>query len=79
MKKEKHAAKEAFDGAAFAEFFSGPSRRQAGAVFLVLGIERHDGDSPKCCMNPGNQTQSPIGCVKADDPRTDAVELDSPC
>jgi hypothetical protein len=47
MKKEKNAAKEAFDGTPLAEFFSGPSGRQAGAVLLVLGIECHDGNSPQ--------------------------------
>jgi hypothetical protein len=55
MKKEKNAAKEAFDATSFAQFFSGPSRRQAGAVLAVLGIERHDGRSPKHAMNPGNE------------------------
>src|SRR5437660_8293636 len=55
MKKEENAAKEAFDGAPLAEFISGPGGRQAGAVFQVLGIERHNGDGPKHGMNPGNQ------------------------
>jgi len=55
MKKEKNAAKEAFDGAALAQFISGPGGRQAGAVLQVLGIERHDGDSAKHAMNPSDE------------------------
>src|SRR2546423_1883172 len=79
MKKEKNATEEAFDATSFAQFFSGPSRREAGAVLAVLGIERHDGDSPKHCVNPGNEAQAPIGGVQADDARTDLIQTHGPC
>jgi hypothetical protein len=55
MKKEENAAKEALDGTSFAQFFSGPSWRQAGAVLLVLGVPCHDNYGPKDAMNPSNQ------------------------
>jgi hypothetical protein len=38
-KEEENTAKEAFNGAAFAQFLFGPSGRQAGAVLLSLGVE----------------------------------------
>jgi hypothetical protein len=79
VKKEKNATKEAFDGTPLAEFFSRPRGRQAGAVLQVLGIERHDGDSPKHAMNPSNQAYAPISGVQTDNPRMDVVELPSPC
>jgi hypothetical protein len=63
MKKEKNASKEAFNAAPFAQFFSGPSWWQAGAMLLVFGIPRDDGSSAKHSMNPGNETQAPISCV----------------
>ena len=79
MKKEKNAAKEALDSTAFAQFFSGPGWGQAGAVLAVLGIVGDDGHCPKHSMNPGNQTQAPIGGIQADDPGTDVIELFGPC
>ena len=30
-------------------------------------------------MNPGNQTQTPIGSIQTDDPRTDLIETHGPC
>jgi hypothetical protein len=78
MKKEKNASKEAFNAAAFSEFFSGPSWRQAGVVLLVFGIPRNDGDSTKYGMNPSNETQTPICCVQANDTGTNLVEAHSP-
>src|SRR5207302_534066 len=78
VKKEKNAAKEAFDGTALAEFFSGPCGRQAGAVFLVLRVPRHNSHSPKCLMNPSNETQAPIGRVQTDNARTDVIQTHRP-
>ena len=78
MKKEKNATKEALDSTSFAQFFSGPGWGQAGAVLAVLGIVGDDGHCPKHSMNPGNQTQAPIGRIQTDDPRTDLVELLGP-
>jgi hypothetical protein len=63
MKEEKNATKEAFDAAAFAKFFRGPGGWQAGTVLLVFGIPRDDSDGTKHAMNPGNETQTPIGGV----------------
>src|SRR5260370_1578363 len=68
VKKEKNAAKEALDATSFAKFFSGLGWGQAGAVLLVLGIPCNDCDRSKDCMDPGNQTQAPIGCAQTDDP-----------
>ena len=79
MKEEKHATKEAFDTAAFAKFFPGPARWQAGPLLLVFGIPRDDRDGTKHAMNPGNETQAPIGGVSAHDPGTDAIEVQRPC
>ncbi len=79
MKKEENATKEALDGTSFAKFFSGPGWGQAGAVLLVLGIPCNDGDCPKHAVNPGNETQAPIGCVQTDDPRMDLIEVHGPC
>jgi hypothetical protein len=78
MKEEKNATKEAFDTAAFAQFFPGPSWRQAGTVLLVFGIPRNDGDSTKNGVNPGNETQTPICSVQANDTGTNLVEAHGP-
>ncbi len=43
VKEEKNAAKEAFDGAAFAQLLFRPGGRQTGAVFLAFGIPGNDG------------------------------------
>ena len=63
MKEEKNASKEALDATAFAKFFLGPVRRQTGTVLLVFGIPRDDRYSTKYGMNPGNEAQTPIGCM----------------
>lgn len=52
MKKEENPAKEAFDGAAFAQFLCGPGGRQAGAVLLALGVPGDNGDCSQRGMNP---------------------------
>jgi hypothetical protein len=38
-KKQKNAAKEAFNGAALAQLLFRPGGRQTGAVFLAFGVE----------------------------------------
>jgi hypothetical protein len=63
MKKEEDAAKEAFDGGAFAEFLFGPSGRQARAVLLSLGVPGNDGDGMKVGMDPSDEAQAPIGGI----------------
>ncbi len=78
-KREKRKASEALDGTSFAKFFSGLGWGQAGAVLLVLGVPRHNGHSPRDPMNPSNQTQAPIGCVRTDDPRTNVIQTHRPC
>ena len=77
-KEEKHTPKEAFDAAAFAQFFLGPSRRQAGTVFPASRIPGNDGYSPNNAMNPSNEAQAPIGSILADDTGTDLVEAYCP-
>jgi hypothetical protein len=76
MKEKKNPSKEALDATTLAEFFSGPGRRQAGAILLVFGIPRDD--STKHSMNPGNEAQTPIGCIQADNTEMDLVEAYSP-
>jgi hypothetical protein len=78
MKKEKNPPKEAFDATAFAKFFFGPGRWQTGAVLLIFGIPRDDSDGTKHGMNPGDEAQTPIGSVQADDTGTDLVEAHGP-
>ncbi len=72
--KEKGTAKEAFDAAAFSEFFFGPGRRQARAVFLAFGVPPNHGDGAKSFMNPVDEAQAPIGSIKANDTGTNAGE-----
>ena len=74
MKKEKNPSKKAFNAAAFAQFFFGPGWEQAGTVLLVLRVPCNDGDRPKDRMEPGNQTQAPIGRVQTNNPRTDVIK-----
>src|SRR5437763_6789408 len=78
MKKEEDAAKEAFDGTAFAEFLFGPSGWQAEAVLLALGVPGNDRDGMQGGMDPGDETQAPVRRVQADDARADGVEAHSP-
>ena len=52
VKEEKNAAKEAFDGTAFAKFFVGPGGRQAGTILLAFRIPRNDRNGSKYGMNP---------------------------
>jgi hypothetical protein len=63
---------------AFAQFFFGPGRWQAGTVLLVFGIPRDDSDCPKHAMNPGNEMQPPIGGIQADDTGTDLIQAHCP-
>ncbi len=74
MKEEKNAAKEAFDGTTLAQFLFGPGGRQAGALLLTLGIPRNASFGTKDGMNPGDEAQTPIGCIQAGDTRTNLVE-----
>ena len=78
MKKEKEAAKEAFDRTALAQFLFGPGGRQARAVLLPLGIPRDDRDSMQGGMDPGDEAQSPIGSIQADHARADLIEAQRP-
>ena len=78
MKEQEDAAKEAFDGTALAEFFFGPGGWQARAVLLPLGIPGNDGDRVQGDVNPGDESQAPIGGVQADDTRADGVEAHGP-
>jgi hypothetical protein len=61
MEEEKHTIKEAFDATAFAQLLFGPSGRQTGTVFLAFGIPRDNRDGTQNPMNPGDETQAPIG------------------
>ena len=63
VKKEKDAAKKAFNGGALAEFLLGLGGRQAGALLLPLGILGNNGDCAKDAMDPVDETQTPIGRI----------------
>src|SRR5436305_11559121 len=78
MKKEEDAAKEAFDGGAFAEFLFGPRRWQARAILLALGVPGNDSDGVQSSMDPADEAQAPIGGVQADDAWADGVEAHGP-
>ena len=77
MKEEEKAAKETFNGTAFAQFLLGPRGRQAGAVLLSLRIPGNDGDGSKCGVDPMNELKAPIASIQADDARTKAIETNS--
>jgi hypothetical protein len=77
MKKEKNPSKEALNAAALPKFFSGPSWRQARAVLLVFGIPRDNSYSTENSMNPGNETQAPVGRIKTNNTGTNLVEAHS--
>src|SRR6266567_2015434 len=73
-KEEEDAAKEAFNGTAFAQFRFRPRWRQARAVLLSLGIPGNNGDSSQRGMDPMDELQAPIARIQADDAWTDGVE-----
>src|SRR5258708_16064593 len=79
MKEEKNAPEEAFNAASFAQFVCGPGRRQTGAILWTSGIPRNDGHGSQHAMNPGNETQAPIGCIQTDNVRMDLVKVHGPC
>ncbi len=76
MKEEEDTSKEAFNGAAFAQFFFGPGWRQAGAVLLSLGIPGDDGDGMQGGVDPVDELKAPIIGIQADDAWTNAIEAD---
>ncbi len=45
MEEKEDSTKEAFNGAAFAQFVFGPGGRQAPAILLALRVPGDDGDS----------------------------------
>jgi len=79
MKEKKNAAKEAFNGAALAQFLSRPGGRQTGAVFLTFGVPRNDGHRTQDTVNPANETQTPIGGIQTDHARMNAIQMHRPC
>src|SRR5260370_19979637 len=79
VKEEKHAAKEAFNGTAFAQFFFGPGGRQTGAIFLAFGVPRNDRHRTQDPVNPGDETQAPISGIQTYHARADAIQMHRPC
>jgi hypothetical protein len=63
VKKQEDAAKEAFNGTAFAQFLLGPGGRQTAAVLLLFGIPGNDRDRSQDGRNPSNEAQTPIGGI----------------
>src|SRR5437588_9369039 len=78
MKEEEDPAKEAFNGAAFAQFLFGPGGRQAGAIFLSFGVPGDHRHRTQNRMDPSDETQAPVGGVQADDARADVIETHRP-
>jgi hypothetical protein len=78
VEEQEDAAKEAFDGTALAEFLFGPGGRQARAVLLPFGVPGNDRDCMEGSVDPGDEAQSPIGGVQANDARADLIETHSP-
>ena len=75
-KEEEDAAKEAFDGAASAQFLFGPRGWQTRAVLLSLRVPGNDGDRSQRGVNPVEKLQAPISGIQADDAWMDGVEAD---
>ena len=73
-KEEEDAAKEAFNGAAFAQFLFGPGWRQAGAILLALGIPGNHGNGSQRGVDPVDELKTPIGGIQADDTWAKAIE-----
>jgi hypothetical protein len=63
VKKEKDAAKEAFNGGPLAEFLLGPGGRQAEALLLPLGIPGNNRNCAEDAVGPVDETQAPIGRI----------------
>jgi len=78
VKKEKDAAKEAFNGGTLAEFLLGPGGSQAGALLLPLGIPGNNGDYTEHAGDAADETQAAIGCIQADHTRTNRKEAHGP-
>lgn len=64
MEEEKHATKEAFDATALAQLLAclhvGGKQERLRCAF---GIPRNNRDGPQNSMNPGDETQAPIGSI----------------
>ena len=78
MEEEKNATKEPFDTTPFAQLLLGPRGRQTGAIFLAFGIPGDHGHRMQGGVDPGDEAQTPIGGVQADDARADGIEAHSP-
>ena len=75
VKKEEDAAKKAFDGAAFAEFFFGPGGRKTGAVFLSFGVPGNDGNRAQDRMDPNDEAKTEVTGIQADDAGADLIQV----
>ncbi len=75
-KEEEETTKEAFNRAAFTQFFFGPGWRQAGAVLLSLGIPRNHRNGSQRGVDPVDELKAPIAGIQADDARTNTIEAD---
>ena len=73
-KEKEDTAKEAFNGAAFAQFLFRPSKRQARAVLLSFRVPGDDGDGSQGGMNPVDELQPPIRRIQTDDAWADGLE-----
>ena len=78
VKEQEDAAKKAFDRTALAKFLFRPGGRQAEAVLLPFGIPGNDGGGVQGGVDPGDEPQSPIGGVQADNARANGIEAHSP-
>src|SRR5437764_344001 len=78
VEEQEDAAKKAFDRTALAKFLFRPGGRQAEAVLLPFGIPGNDGGGVQGGVDPGDETQSPIGGIQTDDAWVDLIEMGDP-
>jgi len=76
VEEEKDAAEEALNAAALAEILAGPGRWEAGAFPGTLGIPGDDGGGAEGGVDPGDESEAPVGGIEADDAGATIVERD---
>lgn len=76
VKEEEDAAKEALDASTFTQVSTGPGGWEARAALSAFGVPRNDGGGAEGGVNPGDQGETSLGSIKADNAGTAIVEGD---